>query len=102
MYNKKHVTPYLHALLVHTPAMLQSCMDMSIPLRYFSCESLEKKNHLQVRLFFCKTRKDGGRDFSSAIKEILEVENRSLYFSHQYRTEEMREIGRVIHHKKVQ
>jgi hypothetical protein len=44
-------------------------------------ESLEKKNHMQVRIFFTKTRKDGGRNYVAAVKEIMQLENRELYFA---------------------
>ena len=45
--------------------------------------SRRKKNHLQVCLYFQSTLKDGGHENSqkSAILEMLEYENRQLYFA---------------------
>lgn len=48
----------------------------------FSCLAVEKKNHLHVCHFFQKTMKDGGpkETRKSAIQEIVDYENQSLYF----------------------
>ena len=52
-------------------------------LAAFSCSAVEKKNHQQVSHFFKKTTKDGGggKGRKSAIVNILEYENRVLYFN---------------------
>jgi len=52
-------------------------------LKSFSCSGVEKKNHEQVSYFFRKTMKDGGKKSkSSAIIEILQHENRTLFYNH--------------------
>ena len=44
---------------------------------------MEKKNHEQVSYFFRKIMKDGGRrSKSSAIIEILQHENQTLFYNH--------------------
>ena len=51
-------------------------------LAAFSCSAVEKKNHQRVSHFFRKTTKDGGgKGRKSAILDILEYENRALYFN---------------------
>ncbi|PKK58776.1 hypothetical protein RhiirC2_795790 [Rhizophagus irregularis] len=51
-------------------------------LTAFLCSAVEKKNYMQICLYFQNTLKDGGCDLQkSAILEILEHENRQLYFS---------------------
>ncbi|GET00608.1 hypothetical protein GLOIN_2v1728867 [Rhizophagus clarus] len=56
--------------------------DEEFGLSAFSCSAVEKKNHMQVCLYFQNTLKDGGNKNSqkSAILEMLEYENRQLYF----------------------
>ena len=51
-------------------------------LRSFSCSAVEGKNHNHVLLFFRYILKDDGKgiDQKSAIWNILEFENRTLYF----------------------
>ncbi|CAG8534018.1 5749_t:CDS:2, partial [Racocetra fulgida] len=51
-------------------------------LMAFSYSALEKKNYIQVCRYFQNTLKDGGHDRSrkSAILEILEHENRQLFY----------------------
>ncbi|PKK64132.1 hypothetical protein RhiirC2_716492, partial [Rhizophagus irregularis] len=55
-------------------------------LKAFSCSGIEKKNHEQVSYFFRKTMKDGGggkkKSQSLAIVEILQHENRNLFYNH--------------------
>ena len=53
-------------------------------LKAFSCSAVEKKNHNQVSTFFRKTLKNGGNPLKrkSAIQEIIEYENRTLYFTY--------------------
>ncbi|UZO05437.1 uncharacterized protein OCT59_025787 [Rhizophagus irregularis] len=50
----------------------------------FSCSTIKKKNHNQVSTFFRKTLKNDGDLLKrkSAIQEIIEYENRSLYFNY--------------------
>ena len=53
-------------------------------LKAFSCSAVEKKNHNQVSSFFRKTLKNGGDPLKRkfAIQEIVEYENRTLYFTY--------------------
>ncbi|RHZ82462.1 hypothetical protein Glove_109g360 [Diversispora epigaea] len=53
-------------------------------LKAFSCSAVEKKNHDQVSTFFRKTLKNGGNPLKkkSAIEEIIEYENRTLYYNY--------------------
>ena len=54
-------------------------------LKSFSCAPVEKKNHQQVSRFFQNTFKDGGvTGRKSAIEEILEHENRVLYYLYDH------------------
>jgi hypothetical protein len=75
MLQKENVTPYMHVFVYHIPEYLQICAEWKIPLSFFSCQSLEKKNHAQVRLYFAKTKKGGGKLYCSPVREILEIEN---------------------------
>jgi len=81
LYLPKDVTPYIHVLVYHVHEMMD--IHRTFGLRSFSCSAVERKNHDHVLLFFRHTMKDGGSkgaDRKSAILEILEFENRSLYF----------------------
>jgi hypothetical protein len=49
-------------------------------MKAFSCAPVEKKNHLQVTCFFRQTLKGGGSKYKPVVKEILEYENRSLFY----------------------
>jgi hypothetical protein len=75
LYCKEDVTPYMHAMVFHVPEFLQLYRG----IRLFSCESLEKKNHVQVLSWFRCSRKGGGRGRGSSLLELLEKENRMLY-----------------------
>jgi hypothetical protein len=81
MCDKKSITPYIHCLVMHIREFLDLATSIKTPLRYFSSEPVEKKNHIHVQLFYSKTHMDGlfGK---SSVEEILEIENRDLYFSH--------------------
>jgi hypothetical protein len=78
MYRIQDVTPYMHVLVAE---FLE--IHHAFGLSAFSCFAVEKKNHMQICLYFQNTLKDGGHENSrkSAILEILEHENRQLYFS---------------------
>lgn len=80
LYLPKDVTPYMHVLVYHVHEMMD--IHRMFGLRSFSCSAVERKNHDHVLLFFRRTMKDGGKgaDRKSAIWDILEFENRSLYF----------------------
>ncbi|RHZ61852.1 hypothetical protein Glove_345g94 [Diversispora epigaea] len=82
-YQASDITPYIHVLVYHIPEMIK--IHNHFGLAAFSCSAVEKKNHQQVSHFFKKTTKDGGggkngKGRKSAILDILEHENRMLYF----------------------
>ncbi|PKC57799.1 hypothetical protein RhiirA1_497283 [Rhizophagus irregularis] len=79
LYLPSHVTPYIHALVYHGWELLEKHKRWG--LKAFSCSAVEKKNHNQVSTFFRKTLKNGGNPLKrkSAIQEIIEYENRTLY-----------------------
>ena len=80
MYRVQDITPYIHVLCNHAAEFLE--VHHEFGLAAFSCSAVEKKNHMQVCLYFQNTLKDGGNKNSrkSAILEMLEHENRQLYF----------------------
>ena len=80
LYLPKDVTPYMHVLVYHVHEMMD--IHRTFGIGSFSCSAVERKNHDHVLLFFRRTMKDGGKgsDRKSAILNILEFENRSLYF----------------------
>jgi hypothetical protein len=80
LYMPSQVTPYIHALVYHGWELLQIHQRWGI--KAFSCLAVEKKNHNQVSTFFRKTLKNGGGSIKrkSAIEEIIEYENRNLYY----------------------
>ncbi|PKC62344.1 hypothetical protein RhiirA1_397698 [Rhizophagus irregularis] len=79
-YQASDITPYMHVLVYHIPEMMR--IHHNFGLAAFSCSAVEKKNHQQVSHFFKRTTKDGGtgKGRKSAIIDILEYENRLLYF----------------------
>ncbi|PKC67045.1 hypothetical protein RhiirA1_418594 [Rhizophagus irregularis] len=81
MYRIQDITPYIHVLCNHVAEFLE--IHHKFGLAAFSCFPVEKKNHMQVCLYFQNTLKDGGNRNSrkSAILEMLEHENRQLYFA---------------------
>ena len=79
LYSKENVTPYMHVFAYHVPEFLRLCTSISIPFSFFSCQALEKKNHQQVRLYFAKTKKGGGKVYCAAVREIVEIENMEFY-----------------------
>ena len=80
MYRIQDITPYIHVLVNHVAEFIEIHHEFGLPA--FSCSAVEKKNHMQVCLYFRNTLKDGGHENSrkSAIMEMLEHENRQLYF----------------------
>jgi len=81
MCDEKSITPYVHCLTQHMKEFLDLSKTIGIPLRHFSSEPVEKKNHIHTQLFYSKTRMDG-MNGKSSVEEILEVENREIYFNH--------------------
>jgi hypothetical protein len=81
LYKPNDITPYIHVLVYHISEFM--AIHQKWGLKSFSCSAVEKKNHEQVSYFFRKTMKDGGKKSkSSAIIEILQHENRSLFYNH--------------------
>lgn len=82
LYMPSQVIPYIHALVYHGWELLRKHQKWG--LKSFSCSAVEKKNHNQVSTFFRKTLKNGGNALKrkSAIQEIIEYENRTLYFTY--------------------
>ena len=80
MYHTQDITPYIHVLVNHVAEFID--IHQEFGLAAFSCSPVEKKNHMQICLYFQNTLKDGGNKNSrkSAILEILEHENRQFYF----------------------
>ena len=80
MYRTQDITPYIHVLCNHVAEFLE--IHYEFGLAAFSCSAVEKKTHMQICLYFQNTLKDGGNKNSrkSAILEMLEHENRQLYF----------------------
>ncbi|GBC43602.1 hypothetical protein GLOIN_2v1768889 [Rhizophagus irregularis DAOM 181602=DAOM 197198] len=81
MYRVQDITPYIHVLCNHAAEFLE--IHHEFGLAAFLCSPVEKMNHMQVCLYFQNTLKDGGNKNSqkSAILEMLEHENRQLYFA---------------------
>ena len=86
MCDRKSITPYIHCFTQHMAEFLDRCTSIKTPLRFFSSEPVEKKNHIHVQLFYSKTRMDGINKFQTktSVEEILEIENRDLYFNFEY------------------
>ncbi|XP_067023592.1 uncharacterized protein [Acropora muricata] len=76
------VTSYIHALVYHVPQFLEQCGALSI----FNCQTVEKKNHQQSRMFHQGTQKGGWK--SSYTKQVMVRENREIYarVNNLYRT----------------
>ena len=80
LYLPSQIIPYIYTLVYHGWELLEKHKRWGI--KAFSCSAVEKKNHNQVLTFFCKTLKNGGNLLKrkSAIQEIIEYKNYSLYF----------------------
>jgi len=81
LYRSSDVTPYIHVLVSHVWEFM--FIHQRWGLNAFSCSAVEKKNYDQVCYFFRKTLKNGGnfQNKTSAIHEILEHENRLLFYA---------------------
>ncbi|RIA98397.1 hypothetical protein C1645_812817 [Glomus cerebriforme] len=64
----------------HIPEFLRNLKQKNLELRYFSASSIEKKNHNQVRLFFCGITIGGGIKEKPVVYDIMEFENCQLYY----------------------
>ena len=78
LYKPSAITPYMHVLVYHMSEFMELHKQWGV--KAFSCAPVEKKNHQQVTHFFRQTFKDGGDKHKSAITEILEYENRTLFY----------------------
>ncbi|CAB4425823.1 unnamed protein product [Rhizophagus irregularis] len=57
IYRVQDITPYIHVLCNHAAEFLE--IHHEFGLAAFSCSPVEKKNHMQVCLYFQNTLKDG-------------------------------------------
>lgn len=80
LYTNNDVTPYIHVLVHHIYEFMMIHHDYGI--KAFTCSPIEKKNHVQISKYFRKTLKDGGKGRKKAVIEILEHENRLLYYNY--------------------
>ncbi|RGB28240.1 hypothetical protein C1646_797379 [Rhizophagus diaphanus] len=78
LYMPSDITPYMHVLVCHMSEFMERHKQFGITA--FSCAAVEKKNHQQVTHFFRQTMKGGGKNKKSAIADILEYENRVLFY----------------------
>ena len=78
LYSPSAITPYIHVLVYHMSEFME--IHKRWGMKAFSCAPVEKKNHQQVTLFFRQTLKGSGSKHKSVIKDILEYENRSLFY----------------------
>ena len=80
LYRPNDLTPYIHVLVFHIYELMEKHKKWG--LKTFSCAAVENKNHQQISQFFRKTLKDGGKGSNrkSAIIQLLEFENRKLYY----------------------
>ena len=80
LYRPNDLTPYIHVLVFHIHELMEKHKKWG--LKAFSCAAVENKNHQQISQFFRKTLRDGGKGLNrkSAIIQILEFENRNLYY----------------------
>jgi hypothetical protein len=62
MYCAQDITPYIHVLCNHAAEFFK--IHHEFGLSVFSCSAVEKKNHMQVCLYFQNTLKDGGNENS--------------------------------------
>jgi len=78
LYSSSAITSYIHVLVNHMSKFMEKHQQWGI--KAFSCTPVKKKNHQKINYFFQKTLKDGGGKQKAAIIEILEYENRTLFY----------------------
>jgi hypothetical protein len=78
LYSSNLITPYMHVLVYHMSEFMKIHQKWGV--KAFSCAPVEKKNHQQVTHYFRQTLKGGGSKHKSVIRDILEYENRSLFY----------------------
>ncbi|PKC12064.1 hypothetical protein RhiirA5_412311 [Rhizophagus irregularis] len=82
MFNPTDITPYMHVFAFHIPEFLRKLCDKGLNMRQFSTLSIEKKNHLHVKLFFGGTimGEENSNSNHSVLHDMLSFENRLLYY----------------------
>ncbi|GBC32097.1 hypothetical protein GLOIN_2v1811412 [Rhizophagus irregularis DAOM 181602=DAOM 197198] len=82
MFNPTDITPYMHVFAFHIPEFLRKLCDKGLNMRQFSTLSIEKKNHLHVKLFFGGTTmgEENSNSNHSVLHDMLSFENRLLYY----------------------
>ena len=80
LYQRDGVTLYMHVLACHIPKFMKFLKTKNLYLRWFSCSSVEKKNHNHVQLFYRGTTMGGGDSSKPVAYEICSYENRQLYY----------------------
>jgi len=78
LYTNNDVTPYIHVMVHHIHEFMS--IHHNFGIKAFTCSPVEKKKHIQISKYFRKTLKDGGKGKKKAVIEILEHENRTLYY----------------------
>jgi hypothetical protein len=96
LYGKHEVTPYMHIMVYHVPDFIFLTRDIG-GLRAFSTSAVELKNKEQVSYYFRRTTKGGGRgEKKLVIKEIMDFENRQVYYQ-QHNIPQSLEKPRSVH-----
>jgi len=67
LYTKSDITPYIHILIYHVHEFID--LHKQFGLKAFSCSPVERKNGMQTSKFF-----------QLAVIDILDHENRALYY----------------------
>src|SRR6266542_3556686 len=81
LYQPDDITPYIYVLVYHISEFMM--IHQKWGLKAFSCSGIEKKNHKQISYFFRKIIKDDGKKkFQSAIIEILQYENQTIFYNY--------------------
>ncbi|CAJ0900386.1 7216_t:CDS:2 [Entrophospora sp. SA101] len=80
LYTNNDVTPYIHVLVHHMYEFMT--IHNNYGVKAFTCNPVEKKNHMQISKYFRKTLKDGRKGRKKAVIEILEHENCLLYYNY--------------------
>lgn len=71
-YEKKRVTPYMHALVYHVPIFIKNYKNF----KHFTGQGIEKNNDDAKRIYFQKSNK------WDAAKDILLLEHRQIELKH--------------------
>src|SRR5205823_621426 len=84
LHRSNDLTPYIHVLVFYIYELMEKHKKWG--LKAFLCAAVENKNHQQISQFFCKILKDGGKGSNRklAIIQLLEFENRKLYYINNF------------------